>query len=100
MPTIKLKKASSFRDRALGLLDPANPRTLLFKTHFGIHTFFLKKPIDVLILDNNMRIIKMKKDLSPYRFYFYPPRYSTVIELPSGSIVKLNLSINDKIFIA
>jgi len=47
-----LKECVSFKDRNLGLLDQQNPRSLLFKTRFGIHTFGLSEPIDVLVLSH------------------------------------------------
>jgi uncharacterized membrane protein (UPF0127 family) len=93
------KLACSFRDRLLGLLDPNNPRSLVFYTHFGIHTFFLKKPIDVLLLDNQRRIVKMRSSLAPFRLFLYLPRYFIVIELPQNTIRKCGLCLNDKIFI-
>lgn len=91
--------ADSFMDRLLGLLNPRNSRYLVFHTHFGIHSFFMSKPIDVLLLDNNQKIIRLKQKLVPFRMFFYNPQYSTVIEMPQGTIRRLRLHINDKIFI-
>jgi uncharacterized membrane protein (UPF0127 family) len=95
----KAKLADSFTDRFLGLLNPRNPRFLIFHTRFGLHTFFMKKSIDVALLNEDQTVIKIKTDLAPDRFFLYHPRYSTVIEMPSGSIKKYHLAINDKISI-
>ena len=91
------KLAVTFWDRLFGLLDKRNPRFLLFKTHFGLHTFFLENPIDLILLDNENKVIKTKTDLKPFRFFFYPPRYQTVIEMPEGTLEKSRAEIGDKI---
>ncbi len=86
-----LKIASSFADRMFGLLIKKNPGSLLFNTRFGIHTFFLKEPIDILILDKNFKVVKIKQSLKPNRLFFWDPKYYLVIELPRGAITKSNI---------
>lgn len=87
-----LKIAKSLLDRIFGLLIKSNPRSMLFKTRFGIHTFFLKEPIDVAVLDGNSKVVKIKQNLKPNRLYFWNPLNPWVLELPQGSIKKFNLS--------
>lgn len=91
------KLATSFLDRLLGLLNKSNPRTLIFKTNFGLHTFFLKETIDVVVLDNKNKVKKIKKDLKPNRLFLWNPKYETVIELPGGSLKKSKTSLGDKL---
>lgn len=86
-----LKYCQSFTDRSLGLLRKSNPKNLLFKTRFGIHTFFLKEPIDVIILNEDKRIVGIKKSLKPNRLFFWNPLYSTIIELEHKTINKFSL---------
>lgn len=86
------KFATSLKDKSLGLLLPSNPKTLIFKTRFGIHTFGLKKPIDVLILNQKYQVVKLKKSLKPNRFFFWNPEYNLVIELPANSLRKTDLN--------
>lgn len=86
-----LKIASSFFDRMLGLLIKSNPRSMFFKTRFGIHTFFLIEPIDVLILDRSFRVVKIKRNLKPNSLFFWNPIYPHIIELPQGHIKKFDL---------
>jgi len=95
----KAKLAQSFLDRLLGLLNPHNPPFLIFKTRYGIHTFFMKHPIDVLLLDSHLRVIKLKECLKPFRVFLYHPKYSHVLEMPKGTIQKKHIHINDKISI-
>lgn len=82
------KEAKSFLDQLLGLHRKSNPRSLIFRTRFGIHTFFLSEPIDVIVLDNKNRVVKIKENLQPNRFFFWNPKYNTVIEIPKGTIYK------------
>lgn len=97
--TLKAKIAISFHDRLFGLIDKNNSRFLVLNTHFGIHTFFLKSPIDIILLDGRNKVIKMSENLPPYKFFFYNPKYSKVIEMPQNSIKKLGVHMNDKICI-
>lgn len=97
--TAKAKMAHSTLDRALGLLKPGCPTFLVIKTRWGIHTFFLKTAIDVLVLDKNSVVKTLFVGLKPYRFYFYPPQYDTVVEMPPQTISKFNIRLGDKICI-
>lgn len=81
-----LKIAESFMDRMFGLLIKSNPRSLLFKTRFGIHTFFLKEPIDVIILGNNFKVVKIRPNLKPNRLFCWNPSFSMVIELKAKTV--------------
>lgn len=93
--TKDLKVVASFLDKLFGLLNPNNPRSLLFQTRFGIHTFGLNHNIDVLVLDNKNQIKKTKKCLKPNHFFFWNPKYKIVIELPSGAIIKSKTQAGD-----
>lgn len=96
--TKDLKIATSFSDKLFGLLIKKNPRSLLFKTRFGIHTFFLKQPIDLLVLNDKRKVV-ITKTVKPNRLAFYNPEHDTVIELPEGSAKKSKTEIGDKIAI-
>jgi|SRR3989338_10242554 len=91
-----LKVADSFKDKSLGLLNPKNPRSILIKTHFGIHTFLLKEIIDVIVLDKNFVVVAIKR-LHPNSIYIYNPVYQKVVELPDGTIKKSKTQIGDKL---
>lgn len=82
-------------EKTLGLMLKKEPETILFKTRLGIHTFFVKFPIDVLVLDKNMRVRVLKEKLEPNRVMFWNLRFDTVIELPVGFINKSKTELND-----
>ena len=51
-----------------------------------IHTLLVRKPIDLIYLNRQMRVVDLKENLAPYRFYTPKARAMFVIELPAGSI--------------
>lgn len=73
------------------------PKAIIFNTRFGIHTFFLKFPIDLIILNKDNRVIKIKEEVFPNRIVFWNPKYNLVIELPRGSINKSKTKKGDLI---
>jgi len=72
---------------------------LMFKTHFnygirmrcnGIHTFFMRKNIDVILTDKNNNVLHVYSNLKPYRIILPKKNVYYTYELPSG---KVNLRI-------
>lgn len=96
MIEIPVKKLHGFLQKTKGLLG-AYPYPVYFTTRFGVHTFGMKSPIDVLILDSQGIIVKIKENLVPNRVFFWNPLYSNVLELPSGTVYKKNIRIGTKI---
>lgn len=74
--------------KTLGLLDKSK-ESVIFKTRFGIHTFGLKSPIDVVICDKNLKVVSAAKRLPPNRLYFWNFKYNLVIESKMDLIVDL-----------
>jgi len=95
----KIVIPQSLSDQSLGLLKYKTPTAMLLKTRFGVHTFGMRYPIDILILDNNLHVVAMKKNLKPNRIFVWNIKYKTVIELPAGTIEKTKTEINDLIHI-
>ena len=93
------KEPSSFLAKSIGLIGAKSPTALILETRFGIHTFGVPFPIDVLILDQERKVVKMKESMRPFRFFVWNPKHSKVIELPAGTIGKNKISVGDKISI-
>lgn len=85
------------RNKLLGLIGAKKPYSIFFQTRFGIHTFGLKFPIDVLILDKNNKVVKLRQNLKQNRIFVWNPKYNNVIELPVGTIEKKKIKIGNKI---
>ena len=69
---------------------------MLFKTRFGVHTFFLKEPVDIIVLGNNSQVVKAKT-VNPNSLFFYNPFHITVLELPKNTIKNAQTTIGDRI---
>ncbi len=83
--------------KSIGLIGKSEAKPLIFKTRWGIHTFGLSFPIDVLILDNKNTVVINKKRLSPNKIFLWNPKFDHVLELPEGTIVKTKTSPGDTI---
>ncbi len=94
---IKAKKLNSFLEKSRGLMFRDNIETVYFETRFGIHTFFMKKSLDVLILDKDYIVRKIKINLKPWRIFLWNPFYFRVIEIKTGFINENKIKINDKV---
>lgn len=97
MLTKNLKEAKTLSDKLLGLHKKTNPRSLLLKTRFGIHTFFLKEPIDVIVLDNKNKVVKAQT-VKPNSIFTYNPKHQITVELPKGSIAKSKTHLGDRLW--
>lgn len=87
MVTIQAKKLSSFGS-VQGLMFKNKIEPVYFETRFGVHTFFVKHPIDVVILDDHNVVKKVTHALQPWRIFVWNPKWSRVVELPEGTIRK------------
>src|SRR3989344_6983486 len=99
MKLIAVKEAKNIKEKVIGLIGTKEPYALLLKTYFGIHTFGLKFSIDVLILNKNGEVIRIKKSLKPNSIFIWKPIYNNVLELPDGYVDKKNIKLNDQISI-
>lgn len=91
MLKLKIKRLENPIEKTVGLIGREKAYPVMLETHFGIHTIGLRFSIDVLILDSQKRVAVLKESLSPYRIFFWNPRYRTVLELPEGTIKKHNI---------
>ncbi len=94
--TKNLKVTKSFSERFLGLHKKSLPRSLLFNTRFGIHTFFLEESIDVVVLDRK-NIVAEASSVCKNSIYIYNPKHKTVLEFPNGVIKKSKTKKGDKL---
>jgi len=71
---------------------------LLIKPCNSIHTFFMKKSIDILYLDKNGEIIKITHAMKPWRVGSLVLKAKSVIELPENTIKTMNIKLNDRVY--
>lgn len=85
------------KEKSIGLLNAKKAYPVYFETRWGIHTFGMKFPIDVVILDANNSVVRMKKNLQPNTIYFWLPTYKKVLELPTGWLTQHNVTLGNTI---
>jgi uncharacterized membrane protein (UPF0127 family) len=60
----------------------------------SLHMLFVFFPIDVLFLDENKRIIEIKRNLRPFRFYTSKEKSKYVVELTEDHNHKIGERVN------
>ena len=92
---MKIIIAKNFKDKLFGLMCKKNiDYGLLIKNCKSIHTFFMLESIDVLLLDQNNKILKIKRNIKPNKILIFKNKKRTnILELPNNS--SLNYKIND-----
>jgi uncharacterized membrane protein (UPF0127 family) len=81
--------AHSFLTRLRGLMFTASlpPDTALWlKPCNGVHMFFMRYPLDIIFLDNNLTVVHIIENLQPWRVSPIIKKATSVLELPAGSI--------------
>lgn len=94
---LKVHFLKNFLDKSIGLLNAEQVNSVYFKTRFGIHTFGMKFPIDVIILDKNNNVVKLAENLKSNKIFLWNPRFNKVIELPKGEIKNNKIKLGDRI---
>lgn len=76
----------TFKQKIIGLIGANKPVSMYMQTRWGIHTFGMKFPIDVIILDDEYKVKQIRENLKPYCVFIWNPAYKNVLELPAGTI--------------
>lgn len=80
--------ASSLGARLKGLLGTSSLEpgsALVIRPCTGVHTFFMKYPIDVVFADRDGVVVAVCHSLRPWRWTAIHPHAYEVIELPAGA---------------
>ena len=90
--------ANTFKKKLIGLMGKKSIKNgLLFPKTRSIHTFFMKEPIDIIMINKNNIVIDFRKNFPKWRILIKKKAYHT-IELPQNSLH--NISIGDKLTIS
>lgn len=88
---VKAKVARTFLQRAKGLIGTRSLLTgegMLILRCNAIHTFFMSFPIDAIFLDREDRVVKIVRNIRPWRFLVWGGwRAVKVLELKSPNCV-------------
>ena len=83
-----IREAKTYAEKKQGLLGSNGKTGLFMKTRWGVHTFGMKFPIDVLVLNKQNKVIRYKRNMKPNRVFFWNPVYNKVVEIPTGLLPK------------
>ncbi len=90
---MKIKNANTFIKKLKGLMFIKEFDYILkFKTN-GIHTFFMKTNIDVLLTDKNNKILYIYKNIKPNKIILPKRKVKYTYEMPVNYIK--NIKIGD-----
>ena len=93
--SIDLTICNNFFDRFKGFMfEKKIDKCLCFPKCNSIHTFFMLKPIDVIMTDKNYKIIYIYKNIKPYKFILPKKDVYYTFELPTKTF---EFKINEKI---
>jgi len=96
-----LRLAATHWSRLCGLIatDPAHfpvGEGLWIVPCHGVHTFAMRFPIDVLYLDRQYRVKRIRPEMVPWRVSACLTAHS-VLELPAGTIVRTGTQAGDQL---
>ena len=94
---IELTECNSFWSRFRGFMLVKNiDRALLFRNCNSIHTFFMRDNIDVIMCDNDNKVLFVYKDLTKNKIILPKKGVRKVFETPSGYF---DIKINERMII-
>jgi len=94
----KVKVANNFISRFIGLLNRSflhEGEGLLIQPCNSIHSFFMRFSFDAVFLDKSNKVKFLIKNMSPFKVSPIVFKANKVLELPSGTIEKTEINIDD-----
>lgn len=70
---------------------------LLFPGVKGVHTHFMRFPIDLVFYDRDQVVLDVTHALPPWRFSLYRRNAAGVIELPAGTARASQTQVGDRL---
>ena len=68
---------------------------LLIVPSEGVHTWGMRFPIDIAVLDGNWRVIALRQDMRPFRITRIFWKAAAVLELPTGMLRSTSTAVGD-----
>ena len=88
--------------RFLGLMGRSalpDGEALVFPGEKGVHTHFMRFPIDVVFYDRDQIVIEIAHALRPWRFSAYRRKAAGLIELPAGTAEQTATQVGDRLIL-
>jgi uncharacterized membrane protein (UPF0127 family) len=97
---MRVTQARTFWQRLKGWIGKRSCRAgegLLLTPCRSVHTWFMSVPIDVIYLDQDLRVVGIAERVKPFRFPKSVRRASSVLELPAGTVAHSGVGIFDQL---
>jgi uncharacterized protein len=94
----QIKMADSFFTRLKGLMfrkDPIKDEGLWIVPCNAVHMFFMKFPIDIVLLNKKNEVVALQHNLNPWSMTKPIKAAHSTLELPVGSIKKFGICAGD-----
>jgi uncharacterized protein len=96
----EVRVANTHFQRLMGLMG--TPRgslhtgcALWIQPCHGVHTMFMRYPIDVVYLDRDFRVVKLEENVRPWRVTPVIVESATVLELPAHTVFNTGTKVGD-----
>lgn len=93
----QVRRAVTFGEKLVGLMHRKEVRPLLMKTRFGIHTYGMRFPIDVIVFNREGVVTMVQEEVRPRSFIFWKPNAMYVLELPQGYVRASRTALGDEL---
>ena len=93
-----VRRATNPWTRLVGLMGRKTlppGEALVFPGENGVHTHFMRFPIDVVFYDRDEVVIEIAHTLRPWRFSAYKRQAAGLIELPAGAARESATQVGD-----
>ncbi|HEY7458276.1 MAG TPA: DUF192 domain-containing protein [Xanthobacteraceae bacterium] len=98
----RVSVASRHFERAVGLLGRSHldaGEGLWITPCNGVHTWFMRFPIDVLALDKSGVVVDAVSTMKPWRIRLPKPGAYSVLELSAGRLLEVETKVGDRVLI-
>ena len=96
----RIRVADGWWSRLRGLLGRPEPDAgegLLIDPSRGVHMFGMRYPLDVLLVDEERRVLTVHESLEPWSRTRYHPDARYALELPTGTIQASGTETGDRL---
>ncbi len=99
-PQVQVYLAKTYLQRLIGLIGKAEPTAneiLLFKNSTSIHTVGMSHAIDIIFIDQDLKVVKIVSELKPLRLAMGPFSAKHVFECRSGFVKQNKIEKNQQL---
>jgi uncharacterized protein len=96
----EVRVANTHLQRLIGLMGtpPSSLHTgcaLWIQPCHGVHTMFMRYPIDVIYLDGECRVLRLEENVRPWRLTPVVVESATVLEVPAHTVFNTGTRVGD-----